>query len=207
MKNTFKLASRKIHILLVLVAGMYGAFVSNAAAQTIDGPTLNENDFGYQYSGIGFTANVNSFLTGFTFQNQGSADTIILVDPLGNILDSISTPPGTPSDAISVHWALTSGDQYYLLQSTLDNGLYANWGLALPANIQITMTDSGVWSHASPVSTNFYIGGPSGDGSLFWGDFNNIETSSNVSATPEIGTMLLTLSGALAFAMKKLIGR
>ncbi len=192
-------------LLVLLVATVLGVSVPNAVAQTIDGPTLNLADSGYQYSGIGFTANVNSFLTRFTFQNQGSADTIILVDPLGNILDSVSTPASTSSDTVSVHWALTSGDQYYLLQSTFHNGLYADWGLALPANAQITMTDTGVWSNASPVSTDFHIGGPSGDGSLFWGDFNNIETSSNISATPELGTILLTLSGALAFAIKKLI--
>jgi hypothetical protein len=48
-------------LLVLLVATVLGVSVPNAVAQTIDGPTLNLADSGYQYSGIGFTANVNSF--------------------------------------------------------------------------------------------------------------------------------------------------
>src|ERR1700730_13657409 len=86
--------------LAAVVVGVLGS--SAAYASVISGPALTTNDGGYIYSGVGFTATISSMLTAFTFQNQGLADTVILVDPLGNILDSVSTPAGTPSDAVSV---------------------------------------------------------------------------------------------------------
>jgi len=56
-----------------------------AHAGVIAGPALPSTlSTGWQYSGVGFTATVNSTLTEFTFQNEGLADTVELVDPNGN---------------------------------------------------------------------------------------------------------------------------
>jgi hypothetical protein len=169
-------------------------------AQTIVGPPLTNDSSGYDYSGIGFTANVNSSLTSFTFQNEGSSDTVILVNPSGTTLDFVSIPASTPSDTVSVNWALTAGDQYYLLQSTNSNSLFADWGLTLPSNIQITLTDSGVFS-SSPNSADFDLGGAAGNGGLYWAAFNNITTSST-SVTPEPPNFFLCLGGIILLSIK-----
>jgi len=184
---------------------MAGAFsIGVASADTIAGPTLTEKDLGYDYSGIGFTANVNATLTGFTLQNQGAADNVILVDPLGNILDSVPTPAGTPSDTVSgLSWALTVGHQYYLLQSTDSNSLFASWGSPGPSDTQITLTDTGDFSLTSPASADFtYGGGGSSSGTAYWAAFNNIVTTSGVSSVPEPGYLALILPTALAIVWR-----
>jgi hypothetical protein len=166
-------------------------------------PTLNVPDVAWTYSGVGFTATVNSMLTSFTFQNQGLADTIILVNPLGTILDSVVVPSGMTSDTVSVSWNLTAGSQYYLLQSTSSNSLYTDGGLAAPSDAEIALTDTGIFS-ASPVSADFNI-----RGTTFWAAFNNITTSSGISTTPEPASFILfgtSLLGLVPFR-RKLFGR
>jgi hypothetical protein len=130
-----------------------------ASASVIAGPVLNTNDSGWVDSGLGFTAIVNSTLTSFTFQNQGLADTVVLVDPLGNILDQVATAAGVFSNTVSVNWSLTAGSNYYLLQTTQNNGVFTDWGLAAPFNADIALTDTGDWSNNGLASANFGIGG------------------------------------------------
>jgi hypothetical protein len=96
-----------VQALAVVLVGVLSA--GAAFASVITGPVLNSNVSGYNYTGVGFTASVNATLTSFTFQNQGLADTVILVDSLGNILDSVGTLAGNPSNTISVAWALIPG--------------------------------------------------------------------------------------------------
>jgi len=180
--------------LAAVVVGVLGS--SAAYASVISGPALTTNDGGYNYSGVGFTATVSTAVTSFTFQNQGAADTVILVDPLGNILDSVGTPAGTPSDSVSVNWALTAGHQYYLLQSTLSNSKYGSWGLAAPSDAEIAMTDTGVFSLTSRASADFDYGGAGGAGTVYWTAFNNITTGP--SSVPEPASLTLLLPGVLA---------
>ena len=153
--RTGKLAVR-ILSLSIITTGMM-------LADTISGPALSITDAGYDISGIGFTANVNSTLTSFTFNNQGKADTIDLINSSGTVLDSVTTAAGTPTDVISVNWSLTAGTQYYLLQTTSNNSKYGIWGVAAPSDSQITLTDTGDFSTTSINPANFYS-----DGTLFW---------------------------------------
>jgi hypothetical protein len=188
--------SRVNPVLLVILFGVLGA--AGARASVIVGPVLSTSDSGYQDSGLGFTAVTNATLTSFTFQNQGQADNILLVDSLGNILDSVATAASTPSDTVSINWALTAGQQYYLLQSTLNNSHYVFGPFAAPSNAEIALTDTGDFSQTSRASANFTFGGAAGSGTATWAAFNNITTSSSSSTVPEPGSLSLLLPGALA---------
>jgi len=182
--------------ILTVTAGTLS--VGPVLADTIVGPPLNQDSSGYQYSGLGFTANVNSTLTGFTLQNQGLADEVVLVDPLGNILDSVPIPAMTPSDTVSgLNWSLTKGDQYYLLQSTSSNSLFTDWGKPALSDTQITLTDTGDFSYVIQ-SADFVLGGGAGDGTETWAAFNNIATVSGVSSVPEPGYFALMFPAAIA---------
>jgi PEP-CTERM motif-containing protein len=171
----------------VVVVALVG-FSSVAHAGTISGPTLSLNDSGYQYAGLGFTATLTSLLTSFTFENQGQADTVILVDSLGNILNSVATPGSTLTYTASVSWSLTAGTQYYLLQSTLSNARYASWNAAAPSDADIALTNTGDFSLTSPASANFTYGGSGASGTLFWAAFSSVTTNGSSSGVPEPGT-------------------
>lgn len=176
-----------------------------ARAGIIVGPSLTNNDSQWQDSGLGFTATVNSTLTSFTFENQGLADIVDLVDPLGNILDSVTTPAGVSSYTATVSWSLTAGDQYYLLQTTLNNGVFANWGnQPAPSDAEIALTDTGDFS-TNLVSAYFSVGGGSVtvSGTTYWADFNNITTNpAGGSATPEPASFTLVLPFAVAVLLR-----
>jgi len=169
----------------------------------ISGPILSSPDNGYQYSGLGFTATVSSALTSFTFQNQGLADTLVLVDPLGNILDSVATPSGNSSYTATLSWSLAAGSQYYLLQTTYNNALFWGWSAAAPSDAEIALTDTGDFSLTSPASANFSWGGGSREsGTTWWADFNNITTSPAGGSTPEPAPFTLVLPFGVAVLMR-----
>ena len=175
-----------------------------ARADVISGPVLGSDSSGYQYTGLGFTATVNSTLTSFTFENQGNADTIDLVDATGNVLDFVGTPSGTPSDTVSVSWSLTAGDQYYLLQSQLSNSLFGSWGSPAPSDTQIALTNTGDLSLNSLNShdAGFY------DISSLWVAFNDITTTSASAPEPASAILILPfLVAVLWFGSRKALAR
>jgi hypothetical protein len=154
-------------------------------------------------TGIGFSALVNSTLTGFTYQNQGAADTVVLTDQNGNILDSLGTPAGNPSYSASVSWALTAGDQYFLLQTTVSNELYSVYGLPLPSDTQIAITMSGTFaSSISGAVTNIEGWGAN----EYWAAFNNITTTSSAVPEPGYWAPVLIALFALAWSAKRKSG-
>lgn len=187
---------------LALALGLF-AFVAGAAgtahAAVIPGPTLTSDGSGWSVTGLGFVANTNTDLTSFTYQNQGLADTIVLTNTSGNILDSISTPSGTPSDVVSVNWALSAGSEYFLLQTVASNELFVGYGLLpMPSNADITITDSGTF--------DFSITGAISEANFpvtneYWVAFNNITTTDPApdppSSVPEPASIAL-LGVALA---------
>jgi hypothetical protein len=176
-----------------ILAAAFGILGATAAqASTITAPIpLTSPDSVYTFSGVGFTPTVAATLTDFTFENQGLADTVELVDSAGDVLDSVSTPAATPSDSVSgLTWALTAGTQYYLLQTTASNSMYTGGPFVPPSDSEITMTSTGVFS-SSPASSAFTI-----NGDVFWAAFSSIGTTP--SGVPEPGTWGLLLPGLAA---------
>jgi hypothetical protein len=180
-------------IVLSLSAG-----ISEAATLTIAGPTLDLADFGYMTTGLEFQANQNSTLTGFTFQNQGLADTVELVNSVGTVLDSISTPASVTSDSVTMSWALTSGADYYLVQTTTNNALFAFFGLPLPSNANISILQSGLFSYNSSILDSLGFGA-----NQYWAAFNNITTTTSAVPLPAAAWLLLSGLGGLGVLGRK----
>jgi hypothetical protein len=164
------------------------ASIGGAQAAVIVGPTLNIDGAAWTTTGIGFRSNIKTNLMSFVYQNQGAADTIVLTDASGNILDSVNTPAGNTSDTVSVNWALTSGDSYFLLQTVVSNELYASYGAPLPSNSDIAITLSGTFDYsiAGAVANSQNWGS-----NEYWAAFNNITTSS----IPEPSTWAMMMLG------------
>lgn len=173
--------------LLALVAG-FALTVSAANASVIPGPPLLFPDSGWTVSGLSFTAVQNTTLTGFTYQNQGSADTVVLTDAVGTILDSIAVPAATPSYTASVSWALSAGAQYWLMQTGGSNARFVVYNSVLPSNADIAIVHGGnfdvtignVIAFSGSVAPN-----------NFWWDFNQITTSTPAPSVPEPATIAL----------------
>jgi hypothetical protein len=203
MSKNIREVDRSILCAALVAAMAVGLSAGVAHAGVIAGPaTLTIADGGYQYSGLGFTATVNSTLTAFTFWNQGLADTVDLVTPSGTVLDSVATPSGNSPYTATVSWSLTAGASYYLLQSTVSNGLYAGWNQAAPSDAEIALTDTGDFSSISPASANFSFGGGGGSGTEYWADFTNITTSPAGGSTPEPASFTLVLPFAVAILLR-----
>jgi hypothetical protein len=155
---------------LLVVALLCLATPVARAAGTIAGPSLTNLTGGWTYTGIAFTALDDSTLTSFTFQSQGKPDTVVLADltnGAGN--HSVSTAGGT----VSVSWALTAGHQYQLLQTTMNNSMWANWNQPGPSDADIQITVTGCFSNTYGCGTS--VCGFCGPTS-YWAAFNNITT-------------------------------
>jgi hypothetical protein len=187
----------------VAAAGVLASVVG-AQAAVIPGPVLTDDDGGWTTAGIGFMALDNSHLTSFVFQNQGAADTVVLTDGAGNILDSLSTPAGTPSYTASVDWSLTSGDTYFLLQTSGPNALFASYGASLPSNSDIAITLSGTFAYSTGDAASNLEGWGSNE---YWAGFNNITTSTSTIPEPSTWAMMLLGFAGLGYAAVRRAGK
>jgi hypothetical protein len=175
----------RIRHLLTIVALAVSAGATQA--DVIPGPTLNTNGGGWTTTGLGFKALDNSTLTSFVYQNQGKADTVVLTDGAGNILQSLNTPAGTPSFTANVSWALTSGNQYWLLQTVQSNELYTSFNQALPSDADIQITQSGTFDNSIVGAAN---NSNNWGANQYWAAFNNI-TTSGAAVVPEPSSLCL----------------
>jgi hypothetical protein len=110
---------------------------------------------------------------------------VVLTDLAGNILQSIATPGGVGSYVASIAWALTSGADYRLLQTTMSNDYWTFYGSAPPSNADISITSTGLFG-SGPQSF-----GISGDD--YWAAFNDITTAG--AGVPEPAAWALMLLG------------
>ncbi len=180
-----------------VAAGLFATtlLAGTAHAAVIAGPTLGTIGATY-LTGLEFKALTGATLTSFVFQNRGKADTIELIDYSAaagtyTVANYVVTVAGNPHQTLTVNWALTAGETYYLFQTTRANAYFTSYGGALPANGDIAILQSGVFGRGlGPALTT------GGTGAAFWAAFNNITTGapqalrlgaapSNVSAVPE----------------------
>ena len=174
------------NLAIALLAGSALFSAHAASAAVIAGPTLDSAGSGWIYTGLSFHANQAATLTGFTFQNQGQADTVVLTDMAGNVLQSLATPGGVGAYVANVTWTLTAGADYRLLQTTASNEYWTYYGGAAPSNADISLIDTGTFSydiHAAGIS-----------GTDYWAAFNGITTASGA-GVPEPATWALMIMG------------
>jgi hypothetical protein len=142
---------------------------------------------GWNVSGLGIVANVNTKLCSFTFENGSDADTVVLTDHKGHILHSLTTPAGTPGYQASVAWWLAGGHSYWLLQTTPDNGRYTPYPHVTVFDADINFVQTGTLGHSV---TDAVLNADSWYPNPFWSTFTNI-TTVTPTPTPEPATLAL----------------
>jgi len=116
--------------LTVLLASVLLVLLPTAAVadDVIAGPALGNSIGGWDESGMYFTALNDIVLQSFTFENQGAADTVRLMDhSTGAILQSQATPAGQPMHTAVVNWSLTAGVTYRLTWASSSNGKWTGY--------------------------------------------------------------------------------
>jgi hypothetical protein len=164
--------------LVVVVSGMCAVVSGQAIGGVITGPSLTNAVSGYPNVGLEITALQDSTLTSFTFQNQGQADTIELTNTsLSTVYDSTTTPAGNTSYTASVSWALTAGTTYLLVDSTMNNALFADYSAFPTSDAEISVVQGYFAPYFGPTTS-------------YWGSFNNL-TTTTASAVPEPSSLAL----------------
>jgi len=97
-----------------------------SCAQPIAGPTFDQMTGGHANAGIAIVPSRNTTLTSFTVMNQSMADTINLTDSVGNILQTLAIPAGTPTYQAVVSWPLVAGTTYHLVTQLPSNGRWTS---------------------------------------------------------------------------------
>lgn len=192
-----KTKTRKVYMkfqnrfLKALLTVMTLAFSQVSVAGLITGPTLTNNNSGWSNNGLSLTALQDTTLLSFVYNNQGLADTILLVDELGNILDTFNVLGGDTAQVINVSWSLDGGSTYGLLatQEFGNNGRWVN------ATFPVSNAD---------ISVNGYANGGLGTvaGTEWWFHFTNLTTGESVDV-PEPSSFAILALGMLGLASRR----
>lgn len=185
----------------LLAAAIAGLFLPTCShAGFIGGPSpLPDPTTGWNVSGIGLIAAVNTKLLGFNFQNCDNADMVVLTDNQGNILHSLATPAGYGAQGYqaNVGWSLQAGQRYWLLQTTPGNGKYApnTSGHVFDGDLDFIQTGTfGTTVQDAVIHADAWQSAP------FWSSFTAI--NSLAPAVPEPATLALVGAG-LAGALRR----
>ncbi len=131
---------------------------------SIEGPELTNNTNGNTFanSGLEFIALADITLDSFTFQNQGKADTIRLMNSDGDILYSYESPNGEISHQANVFWDLQENQTYVLYSEDANNGRWTYYTAYPTQNDHLKINGS----HLTNGLTN-----------IFWFNFNDLKTT------------------------------
>ena len=167
------------------------AVIGSAQGAVIAGITPTFATTGAGASGLEFSVKRATTLTGFTFYNGGAADTIDLIDHNAaastyTVAHFVSLAAGATVRPVTVSWALTPGQDYFLVQTTRSNGKYAVFNLPLPSNADIAITQGVAGRGLGPALTT------GGTGNRYWNDFTDLTTAS---AVPEPAAWALLAGG------------
>ncbi len=142
---TFDIEPMKI-TQITIIPGQIGTITVQGALVLL-GPTLDTNIAGWPDSGLQIYAKQSVTLAGFTFNNQGLADTITLRDSGGNVLQTYNAPAGNTSQVITVNWPLTAGATYHLQSANGNNGRWTSFSGFPAENADIRV--DGTWGGGS----------------------------------------------------------
>ena len=117
---------------------------ARADVQVMSGPTLTHTISNWDDSGMQITVLVDCTLVSFRFENQGNADTAMMLDTSGNLLQSVAIPAGETLYEPVVNWDLTAGQVYRLVGDHPDNGRWEPYNTFPESNTHVQV--DGVWS-------------------------------------------------------------
>jgi len=111
---------------------------------TVNGMSLPGTVTGWEESGISITADVDTILRRFTFNNLGLADTVqLLRESDSAIVGSVATPAGETTYEAVVNWQMYAGVTYHLISAGGANGRYADFSSWPVSNSMVTL--NGTW--------------------------------------------------------------
>ncbi len=152
-------------IKLLLTSLMLLMFVSSVQASitlSIEGPELTNNVTGHGNSGLEFTALADLTLDSFTFQNQGNADTLRLMNSDGDILYSYESPAGENSHQVNASWDLEENQTYVLYSENAYNGRWSYFSSFPVQNDHLKINGTRLVNGLT---------------NIFWFNFNDLQTT------------------------------